>query len=70
MRADNRQQHVALRHLGVELLHKVAARLHGVDVHEYVAPGKFCGQMIEQPPGDAGRVIAPVVDENPRHATA
>jgi hypothetical protein len=52
VRADHGEQNAAMRDLVVELLGKVHARLHGIDVHEQVVPGKPSRQIIEQPPGD------------------
>ena len=40
MVADDGDDDIALRDLGIELLHEVQAGLHGVDVHEQPAAGK------------------------------
>src|ERR1700674_5214846 len=68
MRSDQRQQHVALRDLGIELLDKIEARLDGVDIDEEVAAREALGEMIVEPARYARCVVSPVVDEDAGHA--
>ena len=67
MRTDHGQQYAALRDLGVELLGKIDAGFHGVDVHEEIVFGEPCRQIIEQPAGHSGGVIAAIIDEDAGH---
>ena len=67
MRANHGEHYVALRNLDVELLDEVHTGLHGIDIHEQVAAREVNCEVIEQPPRDARRVVATVVDENPRN---
>jgi hypothetical protein len=53
--------------LGIELLGKVEAGLHGVDVHEQLVAGIFQSEVIEQPSGNALRIVTAVVDKNMSH---
>jgi hypothetical protein len=67
MRADHGEQNAALRDLVVELLGEIHTGLHGIDVHEKIVTGEFCRQIIEQAPGNAGRVVTTVIDKDARH---
>ncbi len=70
MRADDGEHRVALGDLRVELLDEIEPWLDGIDIDEELAAREAAREMIVKPPGDAGRVVSPVIDENAGHGGA
>jgi len=63
-RPDQGQQDLAVANALAQDLGEVRARFDALDIDEYLARGKALRQPVEQPPGEAGRVVAPVTDED------
>src|SRR5262249_21476274 len=62
-RPDDRKDHVAFCYLFIELFREIETRLHGVNVHEYLAARESVSQPIEQASGHPERIVPAVIYE-------